>query len=140
MRSPSRAHAGSSRASDAIHPRRDQIALLGTGSSECSDLVGAAAPNLIQADPQHAVTDKNQATGRFLLLMVSLSPVDLAITGIFVAVSERKGAFAAVTEPIARYGGVINQFQGDAMLVTFNVPVVDPFHADHAVLAARPAS
>ncbi len=44
--------------------------------------------------------------------------------------------FAAVTEPIARYGGVINQFQGDAMLVTFNVPVADPFHADHAVLAA----
>ncbi len=44
--------------------------------------------------------------------------------------------FAAVTEPINRHGGVVNQFQGDAMLVTFNVPVADPQHADHAVLAA----
>lgn len=44
--------------------------------------------------------------------------------------------FAAVTAPIAQYGGVINQFQGDAMLVTFNVPVADPLHADHALLAA----
>ncbi len=33
------------------------------------------------------------ATGRFLLLMTSLSPVDLAITGIFVAVSGREGVF-----------------------------------------------
>ncbi len=44
--------------------------------------------------------------------------------------------FAAVTEPINRYGGVVNQFQGDAMLVTFNVPVADPRHADQAMLAA----
>jgi len=34
-----------------------------------------------------------------------------------------------------RYQGVINQFQGDAMLVTFNIPLDDPQHADHAVQA-----
>jgi class 3 adenylate cyclase len=45
--------------------------------------------------------------------------------------------FAAAIEPIARYGGVVNQFQGDAMLVTFNVPLEDPMHADSAVQAAR---
>jgi class 3 adenylate cyclase len=44
--------------------------------------------------------------------------------------------FPAVIEPITRYGGVVNQFQGDAMLVTFNVPVEDTQHADNAVKAA----
>lgn len=45
--------------------------------------------------------------------------------------------FPAVIEPIEHYGGVVNQFQGDAMLVTFNVPVEDPEHAEKAVKAAR---
>ena len=45
--------------------------------------------------------------------------------------------FPAVIEPINRHGGVVNQFQGDAMLVTFNVPVEDPRHGDQAVMAAR---
>ena len=45
--------------------------------------------------------------------------------------------FPAVIEPIKRHGGVVNQFQGDAMLVTFNVPVEDPAHADQAVTAAQ---
>lgn len=45
--------------------------------------------------------------------------------------------FPAVIEPIKRHGGVVNQFQGDAMLVTFNVPVEDPGHADQAVAAAK---
>ena len=44
--------------------------------------------------------------------------------------------FAAVIEPITSYGGVVNQFQGDAMLVTFNVPLADSRHADNAVRAA----
>jgi class 3 adenylate cyclase len=44
--------------------------------------------------------------------------------------------FPAVIEPITRHGGVVNQFQGDAMLVTFNVPLTNPQHADHAVQAA----
>ena len=44
--------------------------------------------------------------------------------------------FPTVIEPIMRYSGVVNQFQGDAMLVTFNVPLEDPLHAEHAVQAA----
>ncbi len=44
--------------------------------------------------------------------------------------------FPAVIEPITRNGGVVNQFQGDAMLVTFNVPIEDPRHAEMAVKAA----
>jgi class 3 adenylate cyclase len=45
--------------------------------------------------------------------------------------------FPAVIEPINRHGGIVNQFQGDAMLVTFNVPVENRRHADEAVSAAR---
>jgi class 3 adenylate cyclase len=44
--------------------------------------------------------------------------------------------FATVLEPIRRHGGIVNQFQGDAMLVTFNVPVKDPRHGDQAVRSA----
>ncbi|MGI9304817.1 MAG: adenylate/guanylate cyclase domain-containing protein, partial [Gammaproteobacteria bacterium] len=44
--------------------------------------------------------------------------------------------FPTVIEPIVRNGGVVNQFQGDAMLVTFNVPVKEPAHADNALRAA----
>ena len=44
--------------------------------------------------------------------------------------------FPAVVKPIIDHGGVVNQFQGDAMLVTFNVPTEDPLHADNAVKTA----
>ena len=44
--------------------------------------------------------------------------------------------FPAVIEPINEYGGSVNQFQGDALLVTFNVPVPDERHADNALYAA----
>ncbi len=44
--------------------------------------------------------------------------------------------FTEAVQPIDKYGGVVNQFQGDAILVTFNVPVADAMHADNAVSAA----
>jgi adenylate cyclase len=44
--------------------------------------------------------------------------------------------FSATIASIKAFGGVVNQFQGDAMLVTFNVPVADCLHADRAVQAA----
>ncbi len=44
--------------------------------------------------------------------------------------------FAAVAEPLEAFGGVINQFQGDAILATFNVPRAHPDHAANAVRAA----
>lgn len=44
--------------------------------------------------------------------------------------------YSAVIEPIERHRGIVNQIQGDALLVTFNVPVADPEHARHAVDAA----
>ncbi len=44
--------------------------------------------------------------------------------------------WTAVAEPIERFGGVINQFQGDAILASFNLPQTDEEHAANAVRAA----
>jgi class 3 adenylate cyclase len=44
--------------------------------------------------------------------------------------------FPAMIQNIDEHGGSVNQFQGDALLVTFNVPVADERHADQALHAA----
>ncbi|MGQ7847266.1 adenylate/guanylate cyclase domain-containing protein [Granulosicoccus sp. 3-233] len=44
--------------------------------------------------------------------------------------------FSLISEPIERNHGVINQFQGDAILASFNLPTRDLHHATHAVRAA----
>jgi len=44
--------------------------------------------------------------------------------------------FSRMVEILEHYGGVATQFQGDAILATFNVPVADEDHADKAVRAA----
>jgi adenylate cyclase len=44
--------------------------------------------------------------------------------------------FEAMAQIIERYNGVITQFQGDAVLAVFNVPIHDRDHAAHAVSAA----
>ena len=44
--------------------------------------------------------------------------------------------FSLIAGPIGQYGGVISQFQGDAVLATFNMPKPDADHAGNAVRAA----
>ena len=44
--------------------------------------------------------------------------------------------FSLIAEPISHYGGSISQFQGDAVLATFNLPRADDDHAANAVRAA----
>ena len=44
--------------------------------------------------------------------------------------------FTLIAQPIEDCGGVISQFQGDAVLATFNVPKPDDNHASNAVKAA----
>ena len=41
-----------------------------------------------------------------------------------------------MVEILERHRGVVTQFQGDAILATFNVPVPDPAHAANALRAA----
>ena len=65
----------------------------------------------------------------FTALAERLSPAEL--------VEVLNEYFSAVIEPVQRHNGVVNQFQGDGMLVTFNVPLRDHWHADHAVRAAQ---
>lgn len=45
--------------------------------------------------------------------------------------------FSAMAAILERHGGIITQFQGDALLATFNVPIADPAHAEHALSAAE---
>jgi adenylate cyclase len=44
--------------------------------------------------------------------------------------------FTAVVEPIERHGGTVTQFQGDAILASFNLPEPDADHAANAIQAA----
>jgi adenylate cyclase len=44
--------------------------------------------------------------------------------------------FTLIAKPIGECGGVISQFQGDAVLATFNAPKADANHASNAVKAA----
>ena len=64
----------------------------------------------------------------FTSISEGMSPVEL--------ISTLNEYFSAVTEPIVRHGGVINQYQGDAILATFNLPKALDDHAAAAVRAA----
>jgi class 3 adenylate cyclase len=45
--------------------------------------------------------------------------------------------FSAMVDILEQHGGVVTQFQGDAILATFNVPVTDANHASNAIHAAQ---
>ena len=64
----------------------------------------------------------------FTSLSERLSPTDLIKT--------LNEYFAAVVEPIERFGGTVTQFQGDAIMASFNQPRPDNDHAANALHAA----
>ena len=64
----------------------------------------------------------------FTTISESLTPKELIAT--------LNEYFKVVSGPIERHGGEINQFQGDAILATFNVPEELADHSTHAVQAA----
>ena len=64
----------------------------------------------------------------FTTLSERLAPQDLVRT--------LNAFYAAVAEPIVRHDGVITQFQGDAILATFNAPRLNADHAANAIQAA----
>lgn len=45
--------------------------------------------------------------------------------------------FSAMVDILEQYEGVVTQFQGDAILATFNVPITNSTHAENAIRAAR---
>jgi adenylate cyclase len=64
----------------------------------------------------------------FTAISETMTPTDLIAT--------LNDYFSVVTKPIVEHGGVINQFQGDAILATFNIPETLSDHAAEAVRAA----
>ena len=64
----------------------------------------------------------------FTSLSEELSPTDL--------INTLNEYFTAVVDPIERHGGVVTQFQGDAILASFNQPKADNDHAANAIRAA----
>jgi class 3 adenylate cyclase len=87
------------------------------------------------------VADQGQLTPTHATATILYSDIE-AFTGIAETMSPEQVVqmlneyFPAVIEPVEKHGGIVNQFQGDAMLITFNVPVADSRHADRAVCAA----
>ena len=65
----------------------------------------------------------------FTRLTESLGPVKI--------VEVLNAYFSRMVEILEQRGGVVTQFQGDAILATFNVPVGDDDHARNAVQAAQ---
>jgi len=65
----------------------------------------------------------------FTRLTESLGPVKI--------VEVLNAYFSRMVEILEQRGGVVTQFQGDAILATFNVPVSDDEHARNAVRAAQ---
>ncbi len=63
----------------------------------------------------------------FTSISESMSPQQLVMT--------LNAFFAAAAKPIHKNGGVINQFIGDAILASFNIPKHNPDHASNAIKA-----
>ena len=64
----------------------------------------------------------------FTQLTESLGPVKM--------VSVLNTFFSAMVAILEQHDGVVTQFQGDAILATFNVPITSPNHATNAIHAA----
>ena len=64
----------------------------------------------------------------FTKLTESLGPIKI--------VEVLNSYFSAMVEILERHGGVVTQFQGDAILATFNVPIANVAHANDAIAAA----
>ena len=65
---------------------------------------------------------------RFTEIAAALAPRDV--------MAMLNGYFGEIARIIHARTGVITQFQGDAVLASFNLPAADPHHARHAVEAA----
>ena len=109
-------------------------------SNTAAEDLSRFVPDVIaeQIKQQSHEPDLNQTeTGQCSILFVDLED--------FTSISENmtpqqlvqtlNSYFAVAAEPINKYGGVINQFQGDAILASFNLPKQNPDHAINAIMA-----
>ncbi|MEM7504907.1 MAG: adenylate/guanylate cyclase domain-containing protein [Pseudomonadota bacterium] len=91
------------------------------------------AQSLLSAGGDLAVT-RSQATILFCDLegFTALTE-EVGPNGIMTLLNEY---FEDMVSILERHNGVVTQFQGDAILATFNVPAADPLHASRALHAA----
>jgi adenylate cyclase len=108
-----------------------------TSNQDLARFVPAEVANLIKTSAdgvQVGSGEPREATVLFLdlegftTLSERLAPQDLVRT--------LNAFYAAVAEPITRHDGAITQFQGDAILATFNAPRLNADHAANAIQAA----
>lgn len=96
----------------------------------------AVAENIIHAENE--VTTGQTVRGDATILFIDIEKFttiaeDLQPEALVTTLNEY---FARVSTPIRRHHGVITQFQGDAILASFNMPEQNPKHAANAISAA----
>ncbi len=113
-----------------------------------SVIEGSAARDLSRFVPQEIAQKVTQSEEGAITGKGEVSECTILFTDIegFTAISEALSPeeliealnhyFSLIAAPITEHGGVISQFQGDAVLATFNVPKPDSDHASNAVRAA----
>jgi adenylate cyclase len=113
-----------------------------------SVIEGSAARDLSRFVPQEIAQKVIQSEEGAITGKGEVSECTILFTDIegFTAISEALAPeeliealnryFTLIAKPITEHGGVISQFQGDAVLATFNVPKPDSDHASNAVRAA----
>ena len=113
-----------------------------------SVIEGSAARDLSRFVPQEIAQKVTQSEEGAITGKGEVSECTIMFTDIegFTAISETlppekliealNHYFSLIAGPITEHGGVISQFQGDAVLATFNVPKPDSDHASNAVRAA----
>ena len=113
-----------------------------------SVIEGSAARDLSRFVPQEIVQKVIQSEEGAITGKGEVSECTILFTDIegFTAISETltpeqliealNRYFSLIAGPITEHGGVISQFQGDAVLATFNVPKPNSDHASNAVRAA----
>jgi len=109
----------------------------GSAARDLSRFVPAEVAQRVTQSEEGAITGKGEVSDcsilftdieGFTTISETLSPEQL--------IEALNRYFNLIAEPIGRHGGVISQFQGDAVLATFNVPRADEDHAANAVRAA----
>jgi len=109
----------------------------GSHARDLSRFVPDEVAKKVKTSEEGAITGKGEVNETTILftdiegftsISESLSPVEL--------IEALNKYFTAIAGPIEEFGGVITQFQGDAVLATFNAPRPDPNHANNAIRAA----
>jgi len=108
----------------------------GSAARDLSRFVPDEIARQVKSSEEGAVTGKGEVRETTILftdvegftsISESLTPVEL--------IDALNEYFTEISKPIEEYGGVITQFQGDAVLATFNAPKPDPNHASNAIKA-----